>query len=176
MVNDDDAVVVYSDGACSGNPGPGGWAARIKYPDGRIRELGNAESETTNNRMELRAAIEGLKLLKDAKAVTVVTDSEYVRKGITEWIHGWKRRGWRTAAKKPVLNQDLWRELDQLNTDRVRWQYTRGHAGDEDNERCDDIAQAFAQGLTPTLSASTPTTRCTPSGRCSTAAGHPPRE
>jgi ribonuclease HI len=148
---DADAVVVYTDGACSGNPGPGGWCARIKYPDGRIRELGNAESETTNNRMEMRAAIEGLGLLQEEKekgAITVVTDSEYVRKGITEWIHGWKRRGWRTAAKKPVLNKDLWSELDRLNTDRVRWQYTRGHAGDEDNERCDDIAQAFAQGMT----------------------------
>ena len=153
---DADAVVVFTDGACSGNPGPGGWAARIKYPDGRVRELGNAESETTNNRMELRAAIEGLKLLsEEGYAITVVTDSEYVRKGITEWIHGWKRRGWRTAAKKPVLNQDLWSELDRLNTRSVRWQYTRGHAGDEDNERCDDIAQAFAQGLEPDMIQST---------------------
>jgi ribonuclease HI len=104
--------------------------------------------------MEMRAAIEGLGLLQEEKekgAITVVTDSEYVRKGITEWIHAWKRRGWRTAAKKPVLNKDLWSELDRLNTDRVRWQYTRGHAGDEDNERCDDIAQAFAQGMTPDL-------------------------
>ena len=149
---DADIVVVYTDGACSGNPGPGGWAARIKYPDGRVHELGNAEDETTNNRMELRAAIEGLKLLeKEGSAITVVTDSEYVRKGITEWIIGWKRRGWRTAAKKPVLNQDLWSELDRLNADGIRWQYTRGHAGDEDNERCDDIAQAFAQGLEPEM-------------------------
>ena len=150
----DAPIVVYSDGACSGNPGPGGWAARIKFPDGRIQELGDAAAETTNNRMELQAAIEALKVVGDADALTMVTDSEYVLKGITQWIHGWKKRGWRTAAKKPVLNQDLWKELDALNSGKVKWQYTRGHAGDEDNERCDEIAQAFAQGMTPEMSAS----------------------
>ena len=145
------SVTIYSDGACSGNPGPGGWAARLKYPDGRIRELGGAAKHTTNNRMELYAAIQGLKTAGDLSAITVVTDSEYLRRGITEWIHNWKRRGWMTAAKKPVLNQDLWRELDQLNTPRIKWEYTRGHAGDPDNERCDEIAQGFSRGGQPEL-------------------------
>ena len=145
------SVTVFTDGACSGNPGPGGWAARILHDDGRITELGDGAAETTNNRMELSAAIEALKATADAATVDLVTDSEYVRKGITEWIHGWKRRGWLTAAKKPVLNQDLWRELDDLNDGRVTWKYTKGHAGDPDNERCDEIAQAFSQGEQPDL-------------------------
>jgi ribonuclease HI len=145
------SVTVFTDGACSGNPGPGGWAARILHDDGRITELGDGATETTNNRMELSAAIEALKATADAATVDLVTDSEYVRKGITEWIHGWKRRGWLTAAKKPVLNQDLWRELDDLNDGRVTWKYTKGHAGDPDNERCDEIAQAFSQGEQPDL-------------------------
>ena len=145
------SVQIYCDGACSGNPGPGGWAAMLKYPDGRYRELGGFVPATTNNRMELHAAIRGLETVGEVEAITLVTDSEYMRKGITEWIHGWKRRGWRTAAKKPVLNQDLWKELDQLNSSRVRWEYTRGHAGDPDNERCDDIAQAFSRGEEPFL-------------------------
>jgi len=144
-------LTIFSDGACSGNPGPGGWAARLLYGDGRISELGGFAAETTNNRMELQAAIEGLRAAGDEKEIILVTDSEYLRKGITEWIHGWKRRGWRTAAKKPVLNQDLWRELDQLNTPTIQWQYTKGHAGDPDNERCDEIAQAFSRGETPLL-------------------------
>ena len=150
MPTQDTALTIYSDGACSGNPGPGGWAARIKYPDGKIREIGGAQDQTTNNRMELQAVIEALSLTGGDSA-TVVTDSEYVRKGITEWIHGWKRRGWKTAAKKPVLNQDLWRRLDELNGPHVRWEYTRGHAGDPDNERCDEIAHAFSQGGVPAL-------------------------
>jgi len=145
------SVQIYCDGACSGNPGPGGWAAMLKYPDGRYRELGGFVPATTNNRMELHAAIRALETVGEVEAITLVTDSEYMRKGITEWIHGWKRRGWRTAAKKPVLNQDLWKELDQLNSSRVRWEYTRGHAGDPDNERCDDIAQAFSRGEEPFL-------------------------
>jgi len=145
------SVTVFTDGACSGNPGPGGWAARILHDDGRITELGDGAAETTNNRMELSAAIEALKATADAATVDLVTDSEYVRKGITEWIHGWKRRDWLTAAKKPVLNQDLWRELDDLNDGRVTWKYTKGHAGDPDNERCDEIAQAFSQGEQPDL-------------------------
>lgn len=146
-----DPIVIHTDGACSGNPGPGGWATRIQYPDGRIRELGGAMADTTNNRMEMWGAIQGLKAAGEAAAVTLVTDSEYMRKGITEWIHGWKRRGWMTAAKKPVLNQDLWRELDGLNHRGVKWTYTRGHAGDAGNERCDEIAQAFSRGGNPTL-------------------------
>ncbi len=144
-------LTIFSDGACSGNPGPGGWAARLLYGDGRISELGGFAAETTNNRMELQAAIEGLRAAGDEKEIILVTDSEYLRKGITEWIHSWKRRGWRTAAKKPVLNQDLWRELDQLNTPTIQWQYTKGHAGDPDNERCDEIAQAFSRGENPLL-------------------------
>ena len=161
-------VTIFTDGACSFNPGgPGGWAARLLYGDGRVVELGGFVPETTNNRMELQAAIEGLRAVfrlssgvRRAQpsrrspsdiAITLVTDSEYLRKGITEWIHGWKRRSWLTAAKKPVLNQDLWRTLDQLNTPAVQWQYTPGHAGDPDNERCDQIAQAFARGETPSL-------------------------
>ena len=144
-------VTIFTDGACSFNPGPGGWAARLLYGDGRIVELGGFVPETTNNRMELQAAIEGLRTVPSDIAITLVTDSEYLRKGITEWIHGWKRRGWRTAAKKPVLNQDLWRTLDQLNTPAVQWQYTPGHAGDPDNERCDQIAKAFSRGETPSL-------------------------
>ena len=145
------SVTIYSDGACSGNPGPGGWAARILYEDGRICELGGDAPDTTNNRMELQAAIEGLKAVTEASEVRLVTDSEYVRKGITEWIHGWKRRNWRTAAKKPVLNQDLWMELDRLSDSRVTWRYTKGHDGDPDNERCDEIAQAFSRGESPFL-------------------------
>ena len=103
-------VQVITDGACSGNPGPGGWAAVLRY-NGHEKEMWGSEPHTTNNRMELRAAIEGLRVLTEACAVEVVTDSEYVKKGITEWIHGWKRKGWMTAAKKPVINQDLWKKL-----------------------------------------------------------------
>ena len=142
-------IHIYTDGACSGNPGPGGWAARILFPDGIIKEIGGATQETTNNRMELLAAIEALKLVNNMKCpdpITVVTDSEYVLKGITDWIVGWKRRGWKTAAKKPVINQDLWIILDELNTVQVNWEYTRGHAGDPNNERCDQIAQSLSRG------------------------------
>jgi ribonuclease HI len=101
--------------------------------------------------MELQAALEGLKAVPDSNSITMTTDSEYVRKGITEWIHNWKRRGWVTTSKKPVLNQDLWKELDLLNGPNVVWEYTRGHAGDPDNERCDEIAQSFARGGQPHL-------------------------
>ena len=151
-----DTLTIFTDGACSFNPGPGGWAARLLYGDGRVVELGGFVPETTNNRMELQAAIEGLRAAPSDIAITLVTDSEYLRKGITEWIHGWKRRGWRTAAKKPVLNQDLWRSLDQLNTPAIQWQYTEGHAGDPDNERCDQIAKAFSRGETPDLNNACP--------------------
>ena len=149
--NSAQTVTIFTDGACSFNPGPGGWAARLLYNDGRVEELGGFVPETTNNRMELQAAIEGLRAAPSAVPITLVTDSEYLRKGITEWIHGWKRRGWRTAAKKPVLNQDLWQTLDQLNTPAVQWRYTPGHVGDPDNERCDQIAKAFSRGETPYL-------------------------
>jgi ribonuclease HI len=146
------AMVVFSDGACLGNPGPGGWAARLKHADGRVDEIGGATAHTTNNRMELLAAIEGLGRIEPGCTVTMVTDSQYLRRGITEWIHQWKRRGWITVANKPVLNQDLWQQLDELcGTRRVSWRYTRGHAGDADNERCDALAQAFARGQSPPL-------------------------
>ena len=108
QTNPSDTLTIFTDGACSFNPGPGGWAARLLYRDGRVVELGGFVPETTNNRMELQAAIEGLRAAPSDVAITLVTDSEYLRKGITEWIHGWKKRGWHTAAKKPVLNQDLW--------------------------------------------------------------------
>jgi len=142
-------IQIYTDGACSGNPGPGGWAARILFTNDQIKEIGGAAPETTNNRMELLAAIEALKFVQNmnySESIYLVTDSEYVLKGITEWITGWKRRGWKTAAKKPVLNQDLWLLLDELNTIQVNWEYTRGHAGDPNNERCDHIAQSLSRG------------------------------
>jgi ribonuclease HI len=145
------AVTIFSDGSCLSNPGPGGWAARLKYADGRIVEIAGGEPQTTNNRMEMTAAIKALAAVQDCPSITLVTDSEYLRKGITEWIHGWKRRGWMTAAKKPVLNKDLWQTLDQLNRSDIKWRYTRGHAGDPDNERCDELAQAYARGDTPPL-------------------------
>ncbi len=152
-------VTIFTDGACSFNPGPGGWAARLLYGDGRVEELGGFAPKTTNNRMEMQAAIEGLKAafrLSSSRspsgvAITLVTDSQYLRQGITAWIHGWKKRGWLTASKKPVLNQDLWQTLDQLNTPAVQWRYTPGHVGDPDNERCDQIAKAFSRGETPSL-------------------------
>jgi ribonuclease HI len=144
-------LVIYSDGSCLGNPGPGGWAVRLKYADGRLRELGGHCPDTTNNRMELYAAIRGLEAAGPAGSIHLVTDSEYLRRGITSWIHQWKQRGWRTAAKKPVLNQDLWQALDRLNSNRVHWRHTRGHAGDPDNQRCDDLAQAFSRGARPEL-------------------------
>ncbi|MEW6755036.1 MAG: ribonuclease HI [Candidatus Latescibacterota bacterium] len=145
-------VVVYSDGACVGNPGPGGWAARVKHADGRIVELGGAARQTTNNRMEMLAAIEALASVPEGTPVTMITDSQYLRRGITEWIRQWKRRGWLTVSKQPVLNQDLWQRLDELcSSRRVNWQYTRGHAGNPDNERCDTLAQAFSRGQSPRL-------------------------
>ncbi len=145
------SIRIFSDGACSGNPGPGGWAVRLIADDGRVREIGGHVANTTNNRMELQAAIEGLKAAQNADSIIITTDSEYVRKGITEWIHTWKRKGWITASKKPVLNQELWRELDRLNGPTTTWKYTRGHAGDPDNERCDEIAQSFSRKGNPEL-------------------------
>jgi ribonuclease HI len=147
---------IYTDGACSGNPGPGGWGVLILREDGQRLELGDRDRQTTNNRMEMQAAIAGLTHLRreqgqDAGPVTLYTDSQYVIKGITEWVRGWKRKGWMTAAGKPVLNRDLWEELDRLNGPGIRWQYVRGHAGDPGNERCDAIARGFATGRPPTL-------------------------
>jgi len=134
-------VIVYTDGACAGNPGPGGWGALLKF--GRHKkELSGGETETTNNRMELKAAAEALKSLKRPCKVDFYTDSEYVRRGITEWIRNWKRRGWKTAGKKPVKNQDLWKALDDAaQVHEIDWHWVRGHAGHPDNERVDQLAR-----------------------------------
>jgi ribonuclease HI len=145
---------IYTDGACTGNPGPGGWGVVVYFTDGEIYELGGGEAQTTNNRMEMQAAIAALKLLATAKQsepITLYTDSEYLIKGITQWVKGWKKKGWKTAQGKPVLNQDIWETLDQLNNPLVKWQYVRGHAGNVGNERCDVIARGFANGKSLSL-------------------------
>ncbi len=133
-------VVMYTDGACKGNPGPGGWGVWMKAGE-HERELFGGEALTTNNRMELTAVIEGLSALKRHCHVDLYTDSEYVRNGITAWIHGWRARGWKTADRKPVKNIDLWQKLDALNAShQVQWHWVRGHAGDPGNERADALA------------------------------------
>ncbi len=135
-----DAIVIYTDGACRGNPGPGGWGAYLKSGE-REKELWGGEPETTNNRMELLAAIEALNALRRPSKVELYTDSVYVRSGITEWMANWKRRGWKTAAKKPVKNQDLWQALDAAALKHeVSWHWVKGHAGDPGNERADALA------------------------------------
>ncbi|MCG8442411.1 MAG: ribonuclease HI [Caulobacterales bacterium] len=134
-------VLIHTDGACSGNPGPGGWGVVLEWGD-HCKELKGGEPDTTNNRMELTAAIEALAALKRRVPVTLVTDSVYVRDGVTKWIHGWKRNGWRTADKKPVKNEDLWRRLDELAAAHdVEWRWVKGHAGDPGNERADQLAR-----------------------------------
>ena len=143
----DDLTIAYTDGSCIGNPGPGGWGVHVELPDGRVVEAGGGDLRTTNNRMELRAAIEALRLTADAPAVAIVTDSQYVRRGVLEWLKGWQRNGWRTSTGKPVENQDLWRDLAGLASERVEWRWTRGHAGTPGNERCDEIAGAFSRGI-----------------------------
>ena len=138
-------VQLITDGACIGNPGPGGWAAILRYNEHK-KELWGCESQTTNNRMELTAAIEGLRALREDCEVEVITDSEYLKNGITSWIQGWKRKGWMTAAKKPVINQDLWKALDTQNTrHKTTWTWTRGHANHADNNRCDELATRAAR-------------------------------
>tara|TARA_R110002167_G_scaffold39648_1_gene122270 strand:+ start:3092 stop:3559 length:468 start_codon:yes stop_codon:yes gene_type:complete len=137
----DDVVVIHTDGACSGNPGPGGWGAVLAFGE-RVRELNGGERQTTNNRMEMMAAIQALEALKRPCRVALYTDSVYLRDGITKWIKGWKRNGWKTAAKKPVKNQDLWERLDSaLANHRVDWHWVKGHAGDAGNERADQLAR-----------------------------------
>lgn len=134
-------VTIYTDGGCRPNPGPGGWAAVLIAEGREPRELSGGEPEATNNRMELRAAIEGLRALETGHQIRLVTDSEYLRKGITEWLDRWRANGWRTAAKKPVLNDDLWRELAaELERHRVEWRWVKGHSGDRWNERADRLA------------------------------------
>jgi ribonuclease HI len=133
-------TTIYTDGACLGNPGPGGWAALI-IDDGPPREISGYEPQTTNNRMELRAAVEALRTIPDGSEVDLHTDSQYLRNGMSEWLTRWKRNGWRTADKKPVKNVDLWQDLDTLAQRHVvRWHWVRGHCGQPENERCDALA------------------------------------
>ena len=135
-------VEIFTDGACSGNPGPGGWGAILRFKD-QEKELSGGAAETTNNRMELMAAIAALEALKRPSRVVLTTDSTYLRDGITKWIHAWKRRGWKTVAKKPVKNADLWRRLEAAASDHeVDWQWIRGHSGHPENERADTLARA----------------------------------
>ena len=135
-------VEIFTDGACSGNPGPGGWGAVLRYGSTE-RELSGGEPLTTNNRMEMMAAIAALEALKRPSQVAITTDSEYLKKGITVWIHGWKKRGWKTAAKKPVKNVDLWQRLEAaVERHQVQWHWVRGHDGHPENERADALARA----------------------------------
>ena len=135
-------ITIYTDGACSGNPGPGGWGAILISGEHR-KELFGGERETTNNRMELMAAIEALDALKRSSNVVLHTDSTYVKDGITKWIHGWRRSGWRTAAKKPVKNSELWQRLDEASKRHdIDWRWVKGHAGHPENERADELARS----------------------------------
>jgi len=142
-------VEIYTDGACRGNPGPGGWGVLLRY-NSQEKELWGGEAGTTNNRMELMAAIRALEALKRPSQVKLYTDSIYVMKGITEWIHDWKRKGWRTADKKPVKNEDLWRHLDdEARHHKVEWHWVRGHAGHPGNERADALANLGVDSVRP---------------------------
>ncbi|MEG4170926.1 MULTISPECIES: ribonuclease HI [unclassified Microcoleus] len=151
---------LYTDGACSGNPGPGGWGAVVCFADGNCHELGGADPQTTNNRMEMQAAVAALEFFANSgqtEPVTVYTDSEYVKNGITKWIQGWKNKGWKTSTGKDVVNQDLWHLLDKLNSRQIKWEHVRGHSGDFYNDRCDEIARSFSHNLTPQLQQQKPT-------------------
>lgn len=146
MSDDRKRVIIYTDGACSGNPGPGGWGAIMRFGD-HEKELNGGSFETTNNRMELTAAIEALNALKRPCTVELHTDSQYVKGGITGWIEGWMRNGWKTAAKKPVKNVELWQALEEARARHdVSWHWVKGHAGHPDNERADELAR---QGMEP---------------------------
>jgi ribonuclease HI len=141
-------VQLITDGACIGNPGPGGWACILRYGD-RNKEMFGSERQTTNNRMELTAAVQGLTALREPCEVEIVTDSQYMKNGIQTWIANWKRNGWRTAGKKAVMNQDLWEELDRQNArHKTVWSWTKGHASHADNNRCDELATAAAREQT----------------------------
>ena len=142
------SIKVYTDGACKGNPGPGGWGVYIKF-NNEEKDLYGGNPETTNNQMEMQAALEALKYLKDEdEAIKLYTDSNYLRQGITDWIHKWKLNNWRTAAKKPVANRDLWIEISDLNEKmNVEWNWVKGHAGDPGNERADKLANMGAENV-----------------------------
>jgi ribonuclease HI len=147
-------LFAYTDGACSGNPGPGGWGVLMRaMQDGRIvkeRELMGGEADTTNNRMELLAAINALEVLERPSTITIITDSAYVKNGVTAWIHGWKRNGWRTSARKPVKNEELWQRLDRAQArHEVSFEWVKGHAGHAENERADELARMGMQPFKP---------------------------
>ena len=145
----DKTVTLYTDGACKGNPGKGGWGVLMRYGS-HEKELFGGEAHTTNNRMELTAIIQGLAALKRPCAVVIYTDSQYVKNGMEQWIHGWKKNGWKTAAKQPVKNEDLWRQLDQLAAQhQIQWQWVRGHAGHAENERADALANQGVASVEP---------------------------
>lgn len=145
MVSSRKQVVIYTDGACSGNPGPGGWAALLMFGDIK-KEISGGTAETTNNRMELQATIEALKLLKEPCDVALHTDSKYVLQGYTEWLPGWQKKGWKTADKKPVKNVDLWQALVEIAAQhKIKWQWVKGHSGDKHNDRVDALAVEQAQ-------------------------------
>ncbi len=144
----DKKVYIYTDGACKGNPGPGGWGALMKYQD-TVKEFCGGETETTNNRMEMKAAIEALSQLTRPCEVVLTTDSQYLRKGITEWIDNWKKRGWKTSARKPVKNADLWKQLDELaQKHQITWNWVKGHSGHAENERADELANNGIESAT----------------------------
>jgi len=145
---------IYTDGACTGNPGPGGWGVVVYFHDGSVHEMGDAATHTTNNKMEMQAAIAALKYFHasgQSQPITLYTDSEYLINCVTKWVKGWKRKGWKKADGNPVQNQDLLEILDELNTRQISWQHVRGHAGNVGNERCDAIARSFAAGKIPSL-------------------------
>lgn len=155
--NSQDRIIVFSDGACSGNPGRGGWGTIVVLPNNQVQELGGGELSTTNNRMEMTAALEGLRFLKDHPGhIDFYTDSTYLIRGITQWIWGWRKRGWKTAEGGEVSNKDIWEELSQViqargPSGKIDWKYSRGHIGIPGNERCDEIAVAFSKGAAISL-------------------------
>lgn len=147
MENTAKLIEIFTDGACKGNPGPGGWGALLRAGE-HEKELFGGEAETTNNRMEIMAVIQALKALKGPSKVKITTDSQYVKNGITQWIHNWKKNGWKTAAKKPVKNADLWRDLDeQVAKHQITWAWVKGHAGHPENERADALANRGIERL-----------------------------
>lgn len=153
-------IKVYTDGACSPNPGKGGWGVYIQHPCGEVESLNGGRENTTNNQMELLAPIKALEHFEARENLTIYTDSQYVKKGITEWIHGWRRKGWRTANKKPVKNEDLWRDLDeQCKRHTVKWVWVRGHNGNSGNEEADRLAGIYVYGDRPVVKELTLTER-----------------